>query len=433
MRRRLILVFVAVSTLVALSFVVPLGFLVARTAEDRSLDGARADAAAIVPALVGGATRDTIESVMLTTDAGQEGRLTVVTSQGWMIGADVDATERMDAALRDGVSAIGDTAGGVEVVSAVATGPDQLSAIRVFVSDAQRREGQYRAWAALAGVGVLLVMISVVVADRLSRSVVRPTQDLAAAARRLGDGDLASRVDPDGPQELVELADVFNALGSRVSGMLDRERELVAELSHRLRTPLTKLRMRLDQVDDPELAAQLAVDLDDVTVVVNDLIHEARGLIEASNGCDVADVVTDRAGFWRVLAEDQERPWRFEKGGGRPRVRVPPAELAAAVDVLLENAFSHTDEGVALAVGFESRDGTVRIWVADAGPGLADGALVRGASGSGSTGLGLDIARKLAETADGTFEVGSGRLGGAEVTLVLPVDAATVGDRTSRF
>ncbi|MEZ5247622.1 MAG: HAMP domain-containing sensor histidine kinase [Acidimicrobiales bacterium] len=433
MRRRLILVFVAVSTLVALAFVVPLGFLVARTAEDRSLDGARADAAAIVPALVAGATRDTIESVMLSTDAGRQGRLTVVTSQGWNIGPDVEMSERMDAALRDGLSAIGSTAGGIEVVSAVATGPDQLSVIRVFVPDAQRREGQYRAWGALAGVGGLLVLISVVVADRLSRSVVQPTQDLAAAARRLGDGDLDSRVDPDGPEELVELADVFNALGSRVSGMLERERELVAELSHRLRTPLTKLRMRLDQVDDAELAAQLAIDLDDVTAVVNDLIHEARGLIEASSGCDAADVVTRRAEFWQVLAEDQERPWRFEPGGGPLRVQVPEAELAAAIDVVLENAFSYTDEGVALSVGFEAGDETVRIWVADAGPGFSEESLERGTSGSGSTGLGLDIVRRLADKADGSFVVGAGRLGGAEVMLVLPLDTSRPRERSSRF
>lgn len=432
MRRRLILVFVAVSTLVAMAFVVPLGFLVARTAEDRSLDDARADAAAIVPALVAGGTRDTIEAVMLATRSGREGRLTVITSQGWMIGREVEASERLDAALADGASAIGNAAGGVEVVSAVATGPDQVSAIRVFVSDAERREGQYRAWAALAGVGIVLVAISVVVADRLSRSVVRPTQNLATAARRLGDGDLESRVERDGPDELVELADAFNTLGSQVSGMLARERELVAELSHRLRTPLTKLRMRLDQVDDPELAAQLATDLDDVTTVVNELIHEARGLIEASTGCDAAGIVADRAGFWQVLAEDQDRSWRFERGPGPTRVGVPGAELAAAVDVLLENAFTHTPEGVALAVGFEGDGAAVRVWVADAGPGFDDAALARGTSGSGSTGLGLDIARKLAEKAGGSFEVGPGRLGGVEVALVLPATPEGPADRASR-
>ena len=432
MRRRLILVFVAVSTLVAMAFVVPLGFLVARTAEDRSLDDARADAAAIVPALVAGGTREAIESVMLATRSGREGRLTVITSQGWMIGREVEASERLDSALADGASAIGSTAGGVEVVSAVATGPDQVSAIRVFVSDAERREGQYRAWAALAGVGIVLVAISVVVADRLSRSVVRPTQNLASAARRLGDGDLGSRVERDGPDELVELADAFNTLGSQVSGMLARERELVAELSHRLRTPLTKLRMRLDQVDDPGLAAQLTTDLDDVTTVVNELIHEARGLIEASTGCDAAGIVADRAGFWQVLAEDQDRSWRFERGPGPTRVGVPGAELAAAVDVLLENAFTHTPEGVALAVGFEGDGAAVRVWVADAGPGFDDAALARGTSGSGSTGLGLDIARKLAEKAGGAFEVGPGRLGGVEVALVLPATPEGPADRASR-
>ncbi len=421
MRRQLITVFVAISVMVAVAFVVPLGFLVHTTAEDRALDAARSDAAAIVPAIVADSTSAQIEAAVGATGSGRAGRLTVMTSNGWTIGPPVAMSPRLDAALSGGASAIGPVAGGVEVVTAVANGPGELSAIRVFVPNEDLRRGQWTAWGALAAVAVALVALSVLVADRLARSIVRPTQQLAAAAHRLGDGDLSTRVDPDGPPELVELSAAFNTLGSQVSSMLARERELVAELSHRLRTPLTKLRMRVDQVGDPELANDLRSDVEDVTRVVNALIAEARSSLSAlPETCDASVVVTERVEFWSVLAEDTERPWSFDRGRSPLMVPLSSASLEAAVDVLIENVFAHTDDAVRFTVGFGEKNGRARIWVGDAGTGINDVASVRGVSGNGSTGLGLDIARSTAESAGGSLDIGSSELGGTEVSLVFP-------------
>ena len=425
MRRRLIVVFVAVSTMVALAFVVPLGFLVQRTAEDRAIDRARVDASAIVPTLVAGGTRAQIESAIGATDAGSDGRVTVVTVDGWEIGAPTGSVA-LAQALAGGPSIIARTDGGVEVVTSVVVGPDAHSAIRVFVPADQLRQGQWRAWTILAAVGLALVGISVLVADRLARSIVRPAQDLALAADRLGRGDLEVRVQPSGPPELAALGGAFNHLGAQVVGMLERERELVAELSHRLRTPLTRLRMRVDQVDDAELAAGLVGDTDELTAVVNGLIAEARGMLtdgsaDPDTGCNAAVVVGDRAEFWQVLAEDQGRPWRFEQDAGRFPVAVSEVDLAAAVDVLLDNVFAHTAEGVALAIGLEQVDERLRIRVEDGGTGIDPEDLDAGRSGSGSTGLGLVIARRTAESVGGSLEVGASDLGGAAVALVLPL------------
>lgn len=428
MRRRLILVFLAISTMVAMAFVVPLGFLVRRTAEDRAIDAARADAAAVVPALVADGTRAQIESAVGATESGRQGRMSVMTWQGWTIGDDVESA-RVDLALETGASAIGGVDGGVEVVVAVASGPGQLSAIRVVVAEGELRRGQWRAWGALAGVGIVLIGISVLVADRLAGTMVKPTQNLAAAARRLGEGDLDARVAADGPAELGELASAFNELGSRVGSMLNRERELVAELSHRLRTPLTKLRMRLDEVDDAKLAGELRDDVDDVTGVVNELIEEARGVHVGEGRCDVGVVVTERADFWSVLAEDQARPWRFERGSSPAPVAVSHAEMAAAIDILLENVFAHTETGSALTIGFGVDSGMVRIWVEDGGNGLAPAAVERGESAGGSTGLGLDIVRRTAESADGSLDIGESELGGAAVVIHLPIKDASPRDQ----
>ncbi len=423
MRRRLILVFLATSSLVALAFVVPLAALVQRTVADRAVDEARADAAAVVPSLVSESTRDEIEGAMVLTASGQEGRMSILTSQGWRIGPEIVPSARVEQALTLGVSDIGEVDGGIEVVSAVASGPDELSVIRVFVPRSMLWNGVIRAWMILAAIGSLLITISVVVADLLARSVVRPTQDLAAAAHRLGLGDLETRVEPSGPEELMELAEAFNILGGRVSTMLARERELIADLSHRLRTPLTKLRLRIDHVHDPELAADLKSDVDDITTVVTNVIREARGAMNRDRRCDAADIVTERARFWAALAEDQDRPLRLVEGASPLPVAVDPTELGAVVDNLVDNVFVHTDEGCELVIGFDRSNGSARIWVADDGSGFPAGfdAGQRGRSGGNSTGLGLDIARQLADEAGGRLEFEASESGGAQVTLVLPL------------
>jgi hypothetical protein len=141
-RRQLVLVFVAISVMVALAFVVPLAFLVRSTAEDRAIDAARADAAAVVPALISGATQAGIESAAGATGAGRSGRMTIMTTTGLLIGPAVAEPARLEAALTGGASAIGEVEGGVEVVTAVATAPGQLSAIRVFVPDETLHRGQ---------------------------------------------------------------------------------------------------------------------------------------------------------------------------------------------------------------------------------------------------------------------------------------------------
>lgn len=423
MRRRLILVFLAISTMVGYAFVIPLAFLVRRTAEDRAIDAARADVAAMIPVLVANGSLDQIVSAVGATDSGRHGRLTVLRSDGWTIGTRLDDEDSLTAdALTTGSSAIGAVPGGMEVVGAVTAEQGQFSAVRVFVPDAELHRGQLRAWAALGGVNLILIALSVIVADRMARTVVQPTQQLVMAARRLGRGRLQTKVEIKGPDELEELGAAINELGSRVSSMLDRERELVAELSHRLRTPLTKLRMRLDQAPEGEVTDALRRDVDDLTSVLTALIQEARGaLTPVGNACAADEVMAERAVFWSALADEQQRPWTFAASSRRLLVAVPDSELAAALDVLLDNVFAHTPEGAAISLGCEATTGLARLWVSDAGDGFDDTAIERGRSGVGSTGLGLDIARQTAQKGGGTLNVARSRLGGAEVSLRLPL------------
>ncbi|MDG2114174.1 MAG: HAMP domain-containing sensor histidine kinase, partial [Actinomycetota bacterium] len=113
--------------------------------------------------------------------------------------------------------------------------------------------------------------------------------------------------------------------------------------------------------------------------------------------------------------------WHFDRTEGSALVRARPTELAAAIDILLENAFAHTPEGTAVSIEIQTGSGWVHVAIGDAGQGLEPGAERRGESAGGSTGLGLDIARRFAEGAGGELDLGTSELGGAEVVLWLPL------------
>ncbi len=130
--------------------------------------------------------------------------------------------------------------------------------------------------------------------------------------------------------------------------------------------------------------------------------------------------------FWSALAEDEGRETRVAGADRAARIPVARPELAAALDALLGNVFRHTPVGTAFAVDVHHSGDAVIVLVSDAGPGIADprAALARGGSGSGgeggsvgSTGLGLDIVRRVAESTGGDLRIGRSVLGGTEIRI----------------
>ena len=263
----------------------------------------------------------------------------------------------------------------------------------------------------------------------------RPFNALAAAARSLGAGDFDTRVEPDGPLEVEDVGHAFNFLADRLDALLRAERESVADLSHRLRTPLTALRLQAETVSDPVEAKQLLADIDELEATVDRLILEARQAsseeAQEPRVTDLAAAVRHRATFWKVLADEQMRPARLHTSGGRLAVRATPSELGALIDVLLENVFSHTPAGCGYTVGAHptGKGGAVLV-VEDDGPGFADpGVVERGRSGGGSTGLGLDIVSRTAAESGGTMTIANRPDGGAriEVTFGPPEERPASG------
>lgn len=422
MRRSLALVSAAVTSMVALAFLVPLALMVKEIARDHALTDAERQAASLAPVLAISTDRAAIERAVESTRAGEAGLIAVHLPGRTTIGASHARLEDLQTATDQGRSFSARAPGGYVLLQPVAMDQGRTAVVEVYVPKGDLTRGVHSAWCVLTGVALALVVGSVIVADRLAARVVGSARELAGAATILGDGDLRTRIDPQGPPELREAGRAFNTMADRVEALLASERELVADLSHRLRTPLTAMRLNAAALGPEPAAEQTRQAVSRLEEEIDQIIGAARRRPKERALCDAAEVLRDRMEFWSALAEDQDRD--CELVGADHPVGVPVArnELVAVLDALLGNVFRHTPEGTAFVVTLHEGVGRAAILVADAGPGISDSgaALRRGASGGGSTGLGLDIAHRMAKAAGGDVRIDRSSLGGAQIQIWLP-------------
>ncbi|MGW7527111.1 sensor histidine kinase [Streptomyces sp. NPDC054783] len=430
MRWALVKVCLAVTTMVVVAFAVPLGLVVKEMARDRAFSNAEREAAAVAPALSITTDRDKLERVVASAgaDSGMAVHLPAAGARPALdIGRRRAADRDIQAVRRLGRASTTSVAGGSTLLQPVALGSGDIAVVEVYVPESEVTNGVGTAWAVLAGVGLALIVGSVAVADRLGVRMVLPAQRLVEGAHDLGEGKLGARVPEDGPTELRLAAVAFNSMADQVVQLLANERELAADLSHRLRTPLTVLRLNAASLGGGPAAEQTRSAVAQLEREVDTIIRTAReakpqtAALGPGAGCDAAEVVRERMEFWSALAEDEGRKWRVA-GVERPvRLPVARADLAAALDALLGNVFRHTAEGTAFAVDVHNGEDAVIVLVSDAGPGISDPeaamARGRGSGSAGSTGLGLDIVRRLAESTGGDVRVGTSVLGGTEVRI----------------
>jgi signal transduction histidine kinase len=263
----------------------------------------------------------------------------------------------------------------------------------------------------------------VLVAAQLARAVVRPLTDVVAVSHRLAGGDLAARARLDGPPEARAVGAGLNLLAERIGALLVHERETAADLSHRLRTPLTALRIDIESVRDPAERERLTADVEHLTDTVDSVIQAARAPASGHQVplCDAAEVVADRVRFWSALAEEEGREVISDIDSGPIPVRISRDDLSTVLDALLGNVFTHTPEGTRFSVELDARvSGGARLVIADAGPGLpATPVPARGRSAGGSTGLGLDIVQRAAAESGGRLDLHSPPRGGTVATVQL--------------
>ena len=411
MTRRISWLVVATTSAVVVSFVIPLCLLVRTLAEDRAMAAADQQTRNVAILLATVPDDDRLGSLLDGLVSTQETTTSVLTASGTQLGGGSDMTQDPDAD------------GGVVLLPVVVG--DGTAVIRTTVESEELRNGVARAWAGIVALGVALMLASVVIARRLGRRVSQPVRDVAAVAHRLRDGDLSARASVHGTEETQELARALNGLAERTTELLAAERAVVGDLSHRLRTPVTALRLDAETVPDPALQSRLQGHIAVLQRTIDAIVREARRPVrtDLSARCDAAEVVARRLAFWAPLADDQGRSWRAEVPGGPLPVALAEDDLADLVDVLVDNVFAHTPEGTAVELGLTVVGEEAVLTVADHGPGFPSDA--PGPEGRverpGSTGLGLDIAARTASGAGGALVRAAGPTGGALVEVRLPL------------
>jgi signal transduction histidine kinase len=412
--------------MVALAFLIPLALTVRETAHDKAFADAEQQAAAMAPVLAVTTDADALRTALASTPAGASDDIAIHLPTGQTVGTSHANGSALAATTRHPTATTTEALGGYTVLQPVVLGQGAVAVVEVYVPDAELNQGVGTAWLTLSGVALVLVISSTLLADRLAARLVRAARHLAEVARSLGSGDTSVRVTTQGPYELREAGQAFNTMAGRMEQMLAAERELAADLSHRLRTPLTALRLNAATLGTSAEADQTRDAVSRLEQEVDQIIRAARGQGRSVGPmrCDAVEVLRERLAFWSALAEDQGRAWRLLGANTPAPVPVAATELASVMDVLLGNVFRHTDEQVGFSVGLATDRGAVFVVVEDAGPGIADptAALRRGhgAGGRGSTGLGLDIVRRIAENAGGGVHIGRSKLGGTQVHVWFP-------------
>lgn len=434
MRRRIVLVSGATTVLVLVAFLVPLLVLVRQVAQTRAMASATANAQTVVTLLltVGGKgeARIGVDSV----NASGPQRTTVFYPDGTQLGAPAAVNADVRLARTQRISFDTAAVDGRAVYLAVDLGDARCCVVvRTFVPEAELQAGVSSASLVLIGLAVVLLLTALLVAQLLARSLVRPLLEVATVAHGLHDGDLSQRAGLSGPPEISSIAATLNRLAARIDGLLQAERETVADLSHRVRTPLTALRLNLESLDDPEDAERLAADVDAVERSLDHVIEQARMPTRqaVATSSDLRAVTRARLAFWSVLANEQARPVTSTLPDEQVVVPVRADQLEAAVDALVGNVFAHTPPGTSFSVTVTAGP-PAQLIVQDSGPGLAEQALLeRGRSATGSTGLGLDIARRTGESSGGGLDVSPGPTGGG-LTATVRFGPPSSSGRTSR-
>jgi two-component system OmpR family sensor kinase len=287
---------------------------------------------------------------------------------------------------------------------------------------------------AAALVGLAAVFMGSLLAFILARRIIRPVQAVQATAVTISESDLSRRIEVMGDDEIAHLGQTFNELLERLERAFSAQRAFVDDAGHELRTPITIVRGQLELLsDDPEQrrrAIELATgELDRMSRMVNDLLLLAKAQQPDLLEFDLVDVEM----LTREVAEKGatlgDRHWQVDAvaDGGIVGDR---QRLAQALIELMKNAVDHTEKEDKVGLGSEISDGRARFWVRDTGAGIPPEMLEHiferfsraGPRRTEGAGLGLSIARAIAEAHGGRLEVESEVGRGTTFTMEVPVD-----------
>ncbi|MGP4000652.1 ATP-binding protein [Streptomyces sp. 8N706] len=450
MIRRLLASYLGLVLLVLLGLEIPFGLVYARgelsrfsnslerdagmlaeLAEERIEEGERAE----LPRLAGDYARETGARVVIVDKTG-----TILTDTAGPTGADLSAQPDIAAALRNRptVGAARDAATGTETRYATMPGSSGATirgALRLSqpttVLDGRVRD----IWLTLAATGLGVLAAVALIASALARWIVRPVHALERATAQLADGTLTTPPATDvGPPELRHLAASFTQTATRLQHLLKAQRAFAAEASHQLKTPLTALRIRLENFEpylDPSAHDSLDEAIDE-TERLGRMIQGLLSLARLENSAltpepaDLDAMVADRAATWEPFAAEQHIRIAVT---GRPvgQVWAIPGALEQIIDNLLANALRHSPPATTITLATTVTHQAVELHVIDQGPGMSEAERRRAfdrfwrASDThhDGTGLGLPIVEQLTRASGGHITLESAPGGGLDAVIRL--------------
>lgn len=462
MRRRLLLSYLTLTLFVLVVLEIPLGVIFAR----RQLAELTAEVErdAVVTAtlvedvleaghpldggVVAGYARDTGARVVVVDAAGRA----VADSEGEAVGRSFANRPEVAAALAGRVAngtrrSVTLGADLLYVAVPVASAGTVFGAVRITYPTSALDERVRRSWLTLAGVAAVSLLAAGGLAVALAGSVSRPLRRLERAAEDIGQGHLMERAPTDeGPPEVRALAGQINDTAERLAGLLAAQDAFVADASHQLRSPLTALRLRLENLEGA-VGSEAHGDLQAAVAETQRLSRTIDGLLALaradraageppSGTVDPRTVLEERREAWSSLADERDVTLAVENGQapGPGRVRATPDRVVQILDNLLANAFDAAPPGTRIALRAQPAPagGWIELHVLDEGPGLSaedrrrafdrfwrgGGARPAGQSLGGS-GLGLSIVRRLVMADGGEVELCPRPDGGTDAVVRL--------------
>ncbi|MEU9453003.1 HAMP domain-containing sensor histidine kinase [Streptomyces sp. NPDC048277] len=312
------------------------------------------------------------------------------------------------------------------------------AAVRIVYSTSDMTTRFWQIWGFRAGLAVLVLAAAAAIGAVAARRITRPLRELNSMASKFSDGDLTARSPVTGPAETQTLARTLNQGAERLDTLVASQRIFVADASHQLRTPLTALRLSLDNIADGvddefvrEDVEQATAEVVRMSRLVNGLLVLARAeaKVTAPEPLPLLDIVDERLSLWRPAAD--ERGVHIALRGiadGRPSVLASPGHLDQVLDNVLSNALEVSPDGATITVGVETTADDVILSVLDEGPGMTDAEKSRafdrfwrgrGLTGRSGSGLGLAVVRQLLTDDGGTVTLRDAPGGGLCVSISL--------------
>ncbi|MEU9345462.1 HAMP domain-containing sensor histidine kinase [Streptomyces sp. NPDC048278] len=312
------------------------------------------------------------------------------------------------------------------------------AAVRIVYSTSDMTTRFWQIWGFRAGLAVLVLAAAAAIGAVAARRITRPLRELNSMASRFSDGDLTARSPVTGPAETQTLARTLNQGAERLDTLVASQRRFVADASHQLRTPLTALRLSLDNIADGvddefvrEDVEQATAEVVRMSRLVNGLLVLARAeaKVTAPEPLPLTDIVSERLAVWRPAADERGVHIALRgSAGGRPFVLASPGHLDQVLDNVLSNALEVSPDGATITVRVEADAGEVTLSVLDEGPGMTDAEKSRafdrfwrgqGLTGRSGSGLGLSVVRQLVTDDGGTVALRDAPGGGLWVAVTL--------------